>query len=339
MSETFLKKQWNWFLSEARTRLKPKGIEVVTMTRWSVNDLYGRLKRRHDKGQEQWREIRLPFLCDSENDPLNRDLGEMLWPEWYNQQMLKDAQSNPLIFQTLYQQSPPDHEGAWVPAHHFHVIDEEDMPPREKLRILIAIDIALSTTTKNDYSVALVAGVADDGQLYFIDMIRQREDPNAFMASVLRMVKENKPVYTLIDFDNASRVWAEMINREARLTATPLNLQPLRHMNKSKQERASPLRSALLQDRAFFLRGEWTQAAIAELVGFPAVDHDDVLDCASLVARMALRMGNVTREAEPATHDIEPQIISVDGKQYLNASLDDMHSDRQEGGYSFQRLR
>ena len=43
MSPTILSKHWEWYQSDARPCLKPTGKEVIVSTRWSANDIPGRI--------------------------------------------------------------------------------------------------------------------------------------------------------------------------------------------------------------------------------------------------------------------------------------------------------
>ena len=100
-----LDKQWDWYVNEYRTRLKPGSPELVISTRWAKNDIAGHLLREEP---EQWTVLRLPMLADRDDDPLGRAMGEPLWPEYFTPEHIADKQKHPFLWSTQFQQQPLD---------------------------------------------------------------------------------------------------------------------------------------------------------------------------------------------------------------------------------------
>jgi predicted phage terminase large subunit-like protein len=73
---------FNWFQSTFYTRLTPDGSVIIVMTRWSTDDIIGKLlgAMKKDEG-ESWEVLNLPALALTDDDPLGRKIGEGLWPE------------------------------------------------------------------------------------------------------------------------------------------------------------------------------------------------------------------------------------------------------------------
>ncbi len=141
-----LGKPWQWYLSDARTRMKPRAIEIMIMTRWSQRDPAGHIVSMVEPGEEDWRVIRSPMLA-GDDDPIGREPGEPLWPEWFTDRQLTAAQRDPRRWSCLYQQRPLDERGAWVSDDHIEFIDA--LPNLGD--IVVGIDIALGMS-KGDYS-------------------------------------------------------------------------------------------------------------------------------------------------------------------------------------------
>ncbi len=99
---------WDWYRSVLRTRLMPNASVVLCQTRWHPMDLAGRLIDAMHSGGEQWEIINLPAIANSPDDPLGRELGEPLWPEWYPLEALRatEASVGPREWSALYQQEP-----------------------------------------------------------------------------------------------------------------------------------------------------------------------------------------------------------------------------------------
>jgi hypothetical protein len=104
---------WNWYLSEARTRLSPGGSIIVVATRWNEDDLIGRLiaQSKARPNADQWEVIMMPAIYDDKAAlagpcPLGRQIGDVLWPEMYPLSELQALRSNEIVFESLYQQRP-----------------------------------------------------------------------------------------------------------------------------------------------------------------------------------------------------------------------------------------
>ncbi len=84
-------------------------------TRWHDDDLVGRLLDNEDTEGQQWTVLNLAAICDEEDDPLERELGEALWPErWSLKRMLEikaTYKNNPYWWAALYQGRPAPASG------------------------------------------------------------------------------------------------------------------------------------------------------------------------------------------------------------------------------------
>ena len=109
-SEAMSKRLWDWYRSTARTRLEPRGAMVIVMTRWHEADLAGRLLA--DPGGEEWTVVNLPALAE-DDDPLDRELGEALWPERFSKEDLEATKRalGSYLWSALYQGRPAPLDG------------------------------------------------------------------------------------------------------------------------------------------------------------------------------------------------------------------------------------
>ncbi len=98
---------WDWYRSDLVTRLRPGGRIVLVMTRWHPDDLGGRLLEAGGQWGESWRVLRLPALAEP-GDPMGRQPGEALWPEWEGVAALERRRLalGDRAFSALYQQAP-----------------------------------------------------------------------------------------------------------------------------------------------------------------------------------------------------------------------------------------
>src|SRR5215831_1930362 len=84
-SDVYRERNWEWFRSDVRTRMKPGCRIVLIQTRWHFDDLAGRVLPEHydfrsgwvtARDGEEWYVLSLPALADRPDDPLGRSIGE-----------------------------------------------------------------------------------------------------------------------------------------------------------------------------------------------------------------------------------------------------------------------
>jgi predicted phage terminase large subunit-like protein len=282
-----LDKLWNWYVSEARERLKPEGIELMIATRWALLDPIGRVLRLTEKKLENWTYLRIPHVADSEDDLLGRKPGERLWPEYFTVRRMKMAQRNPLFWQTLHQQNPAVSEFAWCPLDHIHIKKRKDCP--ERLSIYIGCDIALKLG-QGDYTVFAIVGIDQEKHFYLLDLYREQCDPNEAAKVFLRLCEEWEPRYSWIENDNQSVMWGGIVDLLAKERQVPNKLLLSKMKNREKEERAAKLRNLFLQDRVVFAEGAWNEMAIREVGEFPGGRNDDIIDAMAVVAKELHRL-------------------------------------------------
>jgi len=90
-SATMRDKIWDWYKADFFTRLKPGAAQILIQTRWHTDDLAGRLLNDQGDGGQQWHVLSIPMECTSTDDPLERKIGERLWPEWFTDEMVAQA--------------------------------------------------------------------------------------------------------------------------------------------------------------------------------------------------------------------------------------------------------
>lgn len=191
-SDLVRERHWDWYVNDLRTRLKPGGRIVLAMTRWHEDDLAGRLLEREPG---RWKVLKVPMLA-GENDLLGRKPGDRLWPEWYTDQMVADAQQDPRSWSALYQQEPRSAEGAefrrsWVLRY--------DAPPKNSNRIIL-VDPASGeeglkrTKRGNDYTSMWVVALGPDENAYVVEGVRERLNLAERVDALFDLHRRYKPV-------------------------------------------------------------------------------------------------------------------------------------------------
>jgi predicted phage terminase large subunit-like protein len=288
-SQAYREKVWNWWQSDISTRLEPGGSVVLTMTRWHDDDLAGRLlKRSREEGGEQWTEIRIPALCESEDDPLGRQIGEALWPERYDSAWLEHLkrQKDPWVWAALYQQRPiTDVSGTGL--------TEADI---QRWTVLPRLDEAVHVQTwdtsfkgadptkmsktdkrsKTSGQVWLFTG----GKAYLIDRVCRHMDFNEQEAAIVEMRRKwPRTARTYIE-DEANG--AALV---ARLSTQIPGVIPVVPKG-SKFFRFSAVTGYFRSGNVLVPQDNyapWVRDFVATLLGFPNVDYDDDVDACSQV--------------------------------------------------------
>lgn len=319
-----LDKLWNWYVSEARARLRPGGIELMIATRWALLDPIGRVLRLTEQGHEDWRYLRIPMVCDSDDDLIGRDLGERLWPQYFTKRMVSDAQRSPLWFNTLYQQNPAVSEYSWVPLDKIKVVKRDQIP--ENLRYYVGVDISLHVG-KGDFTVFSVIGVDEAKNFWIVDMVREQMDTKASAARFIALCNAYSPRYCWVENDNASVVWAQMVETIARQMGEHPPLMLSKMKNRDKEVRAANLRTLFLQDRVYIADEPWTQVYMREIAEFPDGRNDDTIDATGVVAKELRKLSGPARiDVDQPAAPIHGAVQLLEGKMMTRTPLKEMET-------------
>lgn len=291
-SETQLAKVHNWFETDLLTRFKPGAKMVLICQRLAANDLAGYVILRHQENPtRRLRVVTLRMLAEpGEDDGTGRVPGDRLWPEWFTPEMVADAQRDAYRWQTLYQQRPPSSAGDWVDPADIHIVDTVPVG----LPYYLCSDLALSVN-KGDYSVHLAVGVGPGNQVYVVDAWRERAAVDKTVERHLDMVTTYKPLESLIDDDNASKVYVQLLASRARERGVPVPYKALPMRGQDKETRAAPLRGMLRSGRVSFKRASWNEWLVREMMLFPNAmgsGVDDGVDALGLIGRRLASLVN-----------------------------------------------
>lgn len=158
-SEVQRNKIWDAYHDDLLTRLVPGGWLVMILTHWHEDDPAGRILPDGWSGESgyfdckdgmRWRVLCLQAKCENHTDPLGRQIGEYLWPEWFDAQHWAQFESNPLSWASLFQQRPRPLEGTFFEVQHLLVNGEPIETPQRIDLVFAVIDTALKTGKKND---------------------------------------------------------------------------------------------------------------------------------------------------------------------------------------------
>ncbi len=277
---------WNWYRSELITRLKPKGRIVLIMTRWHPDDLGGRLLASGDN----WRQLRLPALAEPD-DPLGRNPGEALWPEWEDAAALhrKRATVGSRIWAAHYQQSPISETGGLFPVAQVLIADA--LPPQ--LRAVRAWDLAATQADAGrdpDWTVGVKLARDLEGHCYVIDVVRLRAGPHEVSETVVATARRDGGAVTVgLPQDPGQAGKQQVAWLSTQLHGFTVVASP---ETGAKVTRAAPVAAQVEAGRLTLMRAPWNAAFLEELRDFPHGRKDDQVDA---LARAFSLLANVAQ--------------------------------------------
>ncbi|WP_408737352.1 phage terminase large subunit [Acetobacter senegalensis] len=297
---------WDWYRAVLRTRLMPGGAIVLVMTRWSPDDLAGRLldDMQNNTG-EAWDVLSLPALAGPQ-DALGRPIGASLWPQAFPAEDLAHIRLaiGAREWSALYQQNPTPAEGALFKTAFISVVDaipigsfptqpdpthparpfttDRAPAPMSGKATVRRWDLAAtraSTRPNADWTVGVKMMRLSDGRFCVADVARLRGDPAQVEAAILATAAQDGPQTEIILPQDPGQAGVA----QARYLTGKLAGYRVRTVRESgdKATRAAPFAAQVNAGNVLALRAAWTPAFLEELAAFPAAAHDDQVDAAA----------------------------------------------------------
>jgi len=226
---------------------------------------------------DDWQILRLPALAEKD-DPLGREPGEALWPEWYPVEALEKMRAlNERYFLSLYQQDPL---GAVRPE-----FKREDIRLIKHARGVAeqwfwAFDLAATEKERSDYTAWLRGGRA--GERLYIERCGRVK---ANWPVVKKFIEETKRRFPEDVFCFEQRFLELLAVQDMRSTG---NVRVV-YVPGDKEERSLLPQDVVSQGRLSVAECvdkdvDQRELFISELCVFPSGEHDDFVDCLSLLA-------------------------------------------------------
>lgn len=297
----------SWYQKGLRTRLLPKGAEVVINTRWHLDDLSGHLMQidgyvniatgeRNEKTLKPWRLVSIPALCTAsskkllwrEGDPKDKyDPDTSFWPEFWPTDLLREKREEmlPHEWNALYMQSPTPEEGNIVKREDWQYW-EEDRPPPCKY-IIVSADTAFSTNETADYSAYTIWG-AFQKVIKDFEGNELKEESTILLGAAkghwdfatlcekIKSVCNERGVDFLIIEDRASGQSLIQEMRKLNLPVVPYRPE------KDKRTRLNACTPYFKGKRVYVPKNKlWAEEVMEEVCTFPMAPNDDYTDTVS----------------------------------------------------------
>lgn len=288
-SETVREALWQWYTADFRTRLKPNAAIIIIQTRWHQDDLAGRILPGDYDGEngdirgtdgEIWHVVCLPAVCERADDPLNRKIGDPLWPDYYSKEILEqEAAQSVKNWNSLFQQRPRPEEGLLFKVEKIGVVDAL---PSNIMKDVRAWDFAATSELGNsnpDWTVGLRMCRGSDNVFYISGVTRFRGEPLDVEQALLNTASlDGNDVLVDIPQDPGQAGKAQAQNFIRLLAGYVVSSSP---ESGDKSTRAAAFAAQISAGNVKLLRGNWNKIFIDELRDFPNGKKDDQVDAAS----------------------------------------------------------
>lgn len=282
-SEVYREKVWQFFTSTAFTRLEPRGVVVVILTRWHIDDLAGRiLKNTELKGRSKI--IHFPAIATEQE--IYRQEGEALWTDRYPLSALTEIKNTigPYDWSSLYQGQPILTENQEFKNYWIQTITEGQVEAKICRRFL-TIDTAMSKKAAADYT-GFCDNRVDTLNFWHLKAWRMKISPEELIDALFSLHRRNR--YDAIGIEKTTftqglKPYLDMVQRQRN---TFLPIVELEHRQIAKDIRIRGLIPRYGTKSVYHIEGECKDLE-EEMFSFPVGLHDDVLDATAYQLQIA----------------------------------------------------
>lgn len=190
-NDRVLENHWKFYTDTFLSRLESDSIQIINMTRWSTNDLCGKIL---DMEPEKWEVLKME-ACDD---------GVMLCPPLLSKEDYEDKKrkTSPAIFNANYHQEPVDEEGRMYKELKTYDV----VPDGERLNYTDTADEG------KDYFCSINFVVFEE-QIYVTDILFTRKGMEYTEPELAKMLTNGNIHRAIIESNNGGRGFARNVKR------------------------------------------------------------------------------------------------------------------------------
>lgn len=195
-NEEALNKIWRWYTGTFLSRLEGNGIQIINMTRWSKNDICGRILDGEEAGE--WYILKM--------EAMNEETGKLLSDEILDKNKYKSLKTNMdlSIFRANYHQEPIDIQGRL-----YQTFKTYTSLPEHFERIMAYVDTA---DTGDDHLCCVIAGIYQ-GEAWVLDVYFSKDGMEVTEPKTAQKLVINNVNIAHIESNNGGRGFARNVEK------------------------------------------------------------------------------------------------------------------------------
>jgi predicted phage terminase large subunit-like protein len=272
-SATIRDKKWEWLTNDFFTRFSDDGALIGIMTRWHVDDPFGRLIEADLNVKV------VTYKAIATTDEPHRKQGESLFPEHKSIEFLNGVKKimSAANWEALYQQNPTIAEGNFFKPDFINIIDV--LPNVPRLQYVRAWDLA-ATANGGDYTVGVKLAYDSSTHIaYVVDIVRGQYSPEDVEKIILTTAQnDGRAVKIRLPQDPGQAGKSQARNFVRLLQGFTVIAEPV---TGDKEVRAGGVAAQANIGNLCMLRSAWNRAFTDELRLFPNGVNDDQVDALS----------------------------------------------------------
>lgn len=318
-SPTIRRDVWEWFTKVAYTRCHAASSIVIIQTRWSDDDLIGRLtdpgNACYDADEaKKWTYINIPAMFTDPRDKpiadaLKIPMGDPLWKERFTIEHLESARRlNPVGFSALYMGRPTPPEGAFYKSDMLLGYRSlADLP--KDLTMYGAGDLAVSPERTADQSCVGNWGMDGQGDLWLLpDLYWERRAADESVEQLIDFAKAYKWMSFAVEKGVIDRAIGPFLDRRMAERGTYFHIEKFPTIG-NKGARSLSIRGRMAQGKVHFPTfAPWWPAARDQLLKFTGSGGDREDDFADMLAMIGQLLDILMRGKVPESKQ-EVQVI------------------------------
>ena len=281
-SEVYREKVWQFFTSTAFTRLEPKGVIVVILTRWHTDDLAGRILGNNEL-KRRCKVIHFPAIATQ--DERYRKQWEALWPERFNLEALTEIKNTigPYDWSALYQGNPVTSETQEFKPEWIKHVNESLIV--ENVRRYLTVDTAITKKSTGD-STGFCDNRVDRDNYWNLKAWKMKLSPEELVEMLFTLHRNNN--YEAIGIERTVYLdgLKPYIEGEQRRRNRFLPIVELHHNQTAKEIRIRGLIPRYASGSVRHVDNQCKDLE-EEMFSFPFGIHDDCLDATAYQLQLA----------------------------------------------------
>jgi predicted phage terminase large subunit-like protein len=287
-----------------------EGWLIAVMTRFAEGDLGGHFLKLAKRSGD-WLVIKTPLEAE-ENDPMGRMPGEILWPEQYPKDWVRQLKLRLTIadYMLVYGCDPTAAGGDIFTDERYF----KDLPDRfwfdiyPKCFTAQAIDLGFSRNQKRAFTVIMTFAVDEHFNMYILHVERRRMIIADSEERIYELARALKPMLVAIETENFhDKLIRGMVLRI--MQRLMINIQ-LEKPDANKEQRAR-LPAARVEHGFVYMdmQAPWARTFITECMAFPRGTYKDQVDTFSLAALVVQNLDESAMKTRSSRRPIQTEVV------------------------------